>query len=146
MKMKYREIQRIDIPVIFAVRVATWGNDRAMEELEVLGITPASTQAAMTRGSLRGWLCETKRQAIGFAMGDKTNGEMTVIAVLKDFEGKGVGKKLLSLVEDWLWTEGWQEIWLTTYIDEDERAIGFYRHLGWQDWKIDGDRYMRKKG
>ena len=43
-------------------------------------------------------------------------------------------------------SEGWEEIWLTTDVDENLRAVGFYRHLGWEDWKFeDGDRFMRKK-
>lgn len=78
-------------------------------------------------------------------MGDKTTGEIWVIAVLREFEGRGIGRQLLRLVEDWLWSHGWKEIWLTTDPDESLRAIGFYRHEGWQDWKIeDGARYMRK--
>ena len=76
---------------------------------------------------------------------NKTSGEMWVIAVLNKHEGKGIGKKLLTLVEDWLWSEGWKEIWLTTDPDETDRAVGFYRHLGWKDWKLEKDRHMRKR-
>ena len=50
------------------------------------------------------------------------------------------------MVEDWLSSEGWKEIWLTTDRGENIRAVGFYRHLGWSDWKVepDGDRFMKK--
>ena len=51
----------------------------------------------------------------------------------------------MALVEDWLWSEGWKEIWLTTDPDESVRAVGFYQRLGWKDWKLDRDRYMRKR-
>ncbi len=78
-------------------------------------------------------------------MGDKKTGEIWVIAVLKEFEGRGIGRQLLHLVKDWLGSEGWKEIWLTTDINESLRAVGFYRHEGWVDWKIEhGDRYMKK--
>jgi hypothetical protein len=46
--------------------------------------------------------------------------------------------------EPWLFSHGWAEIWLRTDVDESVRAVGFYRRLGWVDWKIDGDRFLRK--
>jgi GNAT superfamily N-acetyltransferase len=95
-------------------------------------------------GSHKGWLCESDEQVVGFAMGNRENGEMWVIAVLKEHEGKGIGKTLLRFVEEWLWSEGWEDIWLTTDLDERDRAVGFYRRLGWQDWKLERDRYMKK--
>ena len=143
-RVTYREIVANDMRDIFAVRVATWHNDRGSEELTDLGITPASVRDKLA-SSHRGWLCELDSQVVGFAIGDHQTGEMWVIAVLSQFEGQGIGKQLLGLVEDWLFSQGWKEIWLTTDPDESYRAVGFYRHLGWKDWKFaDGDRYMKK--
>ncbi len=141
----FREIGPDDLRSIFEVRVATWHHDRGREELATLGITPGSV-SKMLESSHRGWLCEVKSRVVGFAMGNKDNGEMWVIAVLKEFENRGIGKHLLALVEQWLFAEGWQEIWLTTDPDESMRAVGFYRHLGWTDWKMEtgGDRFMKK--
>lgn len=140
----FREITPDDIGAIFTIRVATWHNDRGAEELTEWGITPESVRG-MLASSHRGWLCELDSEPVGFAMGNRTNGEMWVIAVLREHEGHGIGKHLLSLVENWLFAEGWNEIWLTTDLDESLRAVGFYRHLDWQDWKLaDGDRFMRK--
>lgn len=146
-RLTYREIVADDMPSIFDVRVATWHNDRGREEMTELGITPESVREMLKEGSHRGWLCEADGRVVGFAMGDRTNGEMWVIAVLQEFEGLGVGKQLLGLVEQWLAKEGWSEIWLTTDPDETMRCVGFYRHLGWTDWKLepDGDRYMKKQ-
>jgi len=96
--------------------------------------------------SHRGWVAEGEGQVIGFAIGNRLTGEMWVIAVLKEYEGHGIGMRLLTSVENWLFSEGWNEIWLTTDPDENCRAVGFYRHLGWKDWKLepDGDRFMKK--
>ena len=143
--MNFREIQISDIPATYEVRIATWDNDRGAEEMEAFGITLDSVKAMLECGSHRGWLCEIDNQVVGFAMGNRETGEMWVIAVLKEHEGKGIGKQLLTQVEDWLESEGWKEIWLTTDLDETIRAVGFYRHLGWEDWKIDKDRFMRKR-
>ncbi|MEM7392322.1 MAG: GNAT family N-acetyltransferase [Verrucomicrobiota bacterium] len=142
--MQLREIKAEDMQTIFDIRVATWHNERGREELTQLGITHDSVREQI-KETHKGWLCEVDRQAVGFAMGDRTTGEMWVIAVLKAFEGRGIGGQLLQRVEAWLGSEGWNEIWLTTDQDETLRAVGFYRHLGWIDWKFEhGDRYMKK--
>ena len=146
-QLNYREILDEDMQSIFDVRVATWDNENGLEELTQLGITHKSVRE-MLIDSHRGWLCEVNGRVVGFAMGNKETGEMWVIAVLKEFEGRGIGRQLLFLVEEWLFDEGWKEIWLTTDRDEGVRAVGFYRHLGWLDWKLEegGDRYMKKVG
>ena len=143
-KFTFREITAADIPAIFDVRVATWHNENGQQEMTRLGITPTSVETMMN-STHRGWLCESGDRVVGFAMGNIESGEMWVIAVLKQFEGHGIGKELLRLVEQWLFSGGWSEIWLTTDVDESLRAVGFYRHLGWVDWKFDdGDRFMKK--
>lgn len=142
----FREIHTDDLQAIFDVRVATWHNENGREEITSLGITHDFVRDMMS-STHRGWLCEIDSQVVGFAMGNRENGEMWVIAVLKEHEGKGIGRRLLRLVEDWLFSEGWSEIWLTTDPDEKLRAVGFYRHLGWTDWKLDpdGDRFMKRR-
>ena len=142
--MTFREIQLENIDGIFEIRIATWHSRNGRDELTALGITPDSVRKMM-QDSHHGWLCECDGRKAGFAMGNRQTGEMWVIAVLREFEGRGIGRQLLRLVEDGLWSHGWKEIWLTTDPDESLRSVGFYRHEGWQDWKIeDGDRYMRK--
>ena len=143
----FREIQPDDMQAIFDVRGAAWHNDNGLEELTRFGITHDSVREMMQQ-THRGWLCEVDGKVVGFAMGNRATGEMWVIAVLKEYEGRGFGKRLLTMVEDWLFSAGWDEIWLTTDPDETVRAVGFYRHLGWRDWKLEpggGDRYMKKR-
>lgn len=140
----YRELQPTDMAAIFEVRIKTWHNPHGAEELLRLGITPESV-IAMLHTSHRGWVAVDAGQVIGFVMGNQQTGEMWVIAVLPEYENRGVGRRLLTLVEDWLWSAGWKELWLTTDPDENFRAVGFYRRLGWVDWKFEnGDRFMRK--
>lgn len=70
---------------------------------------------------------------------------MWVIAVLPEFEEQGFGGRQLARVEEWLWSLGWEEIWLTTDPDPALRAYGFYRHHGWVDVRhADGLRYLAK--
>lgn len=81
----FRQITADDIPALFAVRVATWHTERGLEELTQFGITHESVRGMLV-DSHRGWLCEVDSRIVGFAMGDRTKGEMWVIAVLKAYE------------------------------------------------------------
>jgi ribosomal protein S18 acetylase RimI-like enzyme len=142
--LTFREITHDDVPLLFGVRVATHENAYTMEELDRLGINEESV-SAMIGTTHRGWLCEEDDRVVGFAMGHRENGEMWVIAVLPDYEGRGIGAELLTRVEDWLWSEGWTEVWLTTDVDASLRAYGFYKKQRWVDREVrNGLRYMKK--
>ncbi|MEM7386315.1 MAG: GNAT family N-acetyltransferase [Verrucomicrobiota bacterium] len=143
-RMHYRPITPDDFRSTFEVRVKTWHNRHGAEELALMGVNEESIRQRLAT-THAGWLAEEEGQVVGFAMGDKETGEMWVIAVLSEFENRGIGKELLRLVEGWLVSEGCETLWLTTDPDENYRAVGFYRHLGWRDWKMEnGDRFMRK--
>lgn len=144
MSTVFREITEGDVPELFRVRVSTRENALTEEELQRLGITP-ETVCRMLAGSHRGWLCEVDGAVVGFAMGNGRTGEMWVIALLPEAEGRGIGAELMDRVEGWLWSLGWREIWLTTDTDTSLRAYGFYRARGWEDWKVEnGDLFMRR--
>ena len=132
MTLSFREMQVEDLWAAFELRVSTRENAVTMEELqEDYGITPASLAEAMA-GDVKGWLCEEKGLVVGFAMGDRSNGEVQVVAVRPSHENRGIGKRLLGLVQIWLHEQGHQEIWLLSNPDSGVRAHGFYRKLGWQ--------------
>ena len=140
-----RQITERDIPALFVVRPQTRENAMSVEELAAIGVTPEFILAAI-KNSHRGWLFEDDNEVGGFAMGDAEASELTVMAMLPQYEGKGIGGQLLTQVEDWLASEGCTRIWLTTDINTDLRAYGFYLKQGWKDWKIErGLRYMSKE-
>ena len=121
-----------DIPDVFAVRISTVENDVTMQELEEeYELTPDSLAVAM-QVSAKGWVCEYEGKIVGFAMGNSENGELTVIAILKEFERRGIGEKLLTRVKEWLFQSGFDEIWLVTTPDPNFRAYGFYLSQGWK--------------
>ncbi|MEM7002212.1 MAG: GNAT family N-acetyltransferase [Pseudomonadota bacterium] len=139
-----REITPADIPALFVVRPQTRENAMTVDELAAIGVTPATIGTAIA-GPQKGWLFEQAGEVGGFAMGDASQAELTVMAMLPHFEGQGIGGRLLTQVEGWLAEEGCSRIWLTTDINPQLRAYGFYLHHGWQDWKIAGGlRYMAK--
>ena len=142
--MNIRAITEGDIPALFVVRVATHENQLTRQELASLGVTEETVKARL-RGTFKGWLCEVDAQVVGFAMGDRTTGELWVIAVLPDYIGQGIGSALLRRVEDWLVATGCARLWLTTDLDPGLKAYRFYRQHGWHDDRIEnGLRYMVK--
>ncbi len=128
---RVRELVAADIPAIFAVRVSTTENAITEERLKDLGIT-AETTAAAIRNNLKGWVAEVDGEVTGFVMGDKDTGEITVLALRPEFEGRGLGKQLMQQVTEWLFTVGHDELWLLTGAIPSFRAYGFYQAIGWQ--------------
>jgi GNAT superfamily N-acetyltransferase len=86
----------------------------------------------MANGRVRGWACFHDSVLVGFCDGDGETGEVLVLAVLPEYEGKGIGKTLLSRVVEWLQSVGFNQPWLAASPDPSIRAHGFYRSLGWQ--------------
>lgn len=140
--MKFREVTAADVPALFYVRPRTRENALTLEELQRLGITPQSVTEILDQ-TTKGWLCDDSGRAVAFSMADCATGEFLVIAVLPEYEGKGIGGKLMALAEEWLAASGCRRAWLSTDLDTTLRAYGFYRKRGWTDWKIErGNRYM----
>ena len=140
--VKFREITAADVPALFHVRPRTRENAMTLEELPRFGINPQSVTESL-RKSTNGWLCEDAGQVVAFSMADRMTGEFLVIAVLPEYEGKGIGGRLMALTKEWLAASGCRRSWLTTDLDTSLRAYGFYRRQGWTDWKIErGLRWM----
>jgi GNAT superfamily N-acetyltransferase len=142
--MTFCEIKTEDVPALFEVRTSVRENAYTREGLYREGITEESVPA-MLASTHRGWLCDCDSQIIGFAMVIGATGEFWVIAVLPGYEGRGIGSKLLQLAEDWLWSIGWQEIWLWTSLDTALRAYPFYKRHGWADAEIRKNQRIMKK-
>jgi GNAT superfamily N-acetyltransferase len=142
--MKFRLIEPEDIAETIDVRAASRESSFSREELRQLGITEESTGKLLST-THRGFLCEEEDRIVGVAMGDGETGELWVIAVLPEYEGRGVGSQLLALVEEWLWSLGWKEIWLWTSSDPMKRASHFYLNRGWYIHETKGGiLYMKK--
>ncbi|MEO3428116.1 GNAT family N-acetyltransferase [Pelagibius sp. CAU 1746] len=132
MTLTFRQMIPGDIPAALDVRFSTVENAITLEELDRgYGITPASLAASL-EADVRGWLCEDGGRAVGFAMADRSNGEIQVVAVRPSHEGRGIGKALLERVTEWLFDNGYSEIWLGANPDPAVRASGFYKKYGWR--------------
>ena len=117
---------------IFELRAATRENAVSRERLAELGITPASVAGALAHEETRGWVGVAGLRVAGFCIAHGQHGEVQVLAVRPEFEGRGVGRALLSHAVEWLRTCAPPRIWLGASGDPRTRSHGFYRWLGWR--------------
>jgi len=132
MDLVFRETLQSDIEALFSVRARTRESAISKEGLASIGVTPESIAKQMASGRLKGWVCLHGSTLIGFCNGDGETGEVTVLAVLPEYERRGIGSSLLSRVVEWLCSAGCNTIWLAASPDTRIRAHGFYRSLGWR--------------
>ena len=120
-----------DVECTFSVRASTRENPISRERLESLGITPTAVASAMLSGSCASWVCEVAGIVVGFCNADAQTGEVVVLAVLPQHEGRGIGRDLLSEAVSFLCAHDHQRIWLFTSPRMVFRSHGFYRANGW---------------
>jgi ribosomal protein S18 acetylase RimI-like enzyme len=65
-------------------------------------VTAAAVAADVKAGRVRRWLCENDATVAGFCRGEAT-GEGLVLAVLPEYQGQGIGKRLLAEAESVGW-------------------------------------------
>jgi len=79
----------------------------------------------------KGWVCETGKQIVGFAIVGLTQRNIWALFVHPQFEGKGIGRKLHVTMLDWYFAQTEESVWLGT--SPGTRAEKFYRKSGWTE-------------
>jgi L-amino acid N-acyltransferase YncA len=106
-------------------------NAVSVSGLASLGISAESWGKKIEAGDLSGYVCADDGRMVGYCFGDKHTGEVLVLALLPEYEGRGIGRTLLSRVAEDLWSFGFKRLFLGCSRDPTSRSYGFYRHLGW---------------
>lgn len=132
MELIFRETLPSDVEELFSVRARTRENPISKEELALLGINAQAIADNLASGRIKGWLCSHDSRLVGFCNGDAETGEVLVLAVLPEYECKGIGTRLLACVVDGLKTSGFNTLRLAASPDSRTRAHGFYRSHGWR--------------
>jgi GNAT superfamily N-acetyltransferase len=128
----FRRTCEQDVEALFSIRERTRENPVSRVRLATLGITPTSAAASLRSGDIVSWVCEYDSTVVGFCSGEMATGEVLVLAVLPDYEGKGIGRGLVALVTQDLRDFGHQRLWLAASPDPALRSYGFYRSAGWR--------------
>ena len=112
------------MPGISRVRTSVVENLLTREQLDQRGITEASVAASFLADS-KGWVAERRDEIVAFSIADRASRSIFALFVLPQFEGRGLGSRLLDLALDWLWANGADLVWLTT--GPDTRAAALLR-------------------
>jgi GNAT superfamily N-acetyltransferase len=78
----------------------------------------------------RGWVALVDGDVVAFSYASLIDGSIWALFVDPRFEGQGLGKQLLSLATDWLFSLGFRQVTLST--GTHTRAAQFYTRLGWR--------------
>lgn len=132
MEIIYRKALPDDAPECIALRGRTRENSFSVEQLKEVGVTLDSWQSGIKDGSFCGYVGVTARGLVGYCFGDRSRGEIVVLALLPEYEGKGIGKTLLNLVIEEFKGLGFKRLFLGCSPDPRVRSYGFYRYLGWK--------------
>lgn len=93
------------------------------------------------------WVAEDEGTVVGMAYAERatdyftqeSHGHLGVLAVAEHAEGRGVGKALLAMVEQWSRDAGFRFLSLNVFAD-NTRAIGVYEKAG---YRADFVRYVK---
>lgn len=120
-----------DAAACIALRGKTRENAFTDAQLRELGITAESWGDGIRDGLFSGHVCCANGLMAGYCFGDTSSGEIVVLAILPEYEGAGIGKRLLRHVIDDFAAHGFASLFLGCSTDPASRSYGFYRHLGW---------------
>lgn len=132
MTLTYRAAVPSDVAACIELRGRTRENAVSVERLKQLGVTQDSWSADVANGDLPGHVCVDDSRIVGYVFADKHTGEVIVLALLPEWEAKGIGRHLLELMITDLAKLGFRRLFLGCASDPNVRSHGFYRHLGWK--------------
>ncbi|MFT4302900.1 MAG: GNAT family N-acetyltransferase [Desulfovibrio sp.] len=138
-----RPAEAADVEAIFHIRTSVKENHLSREQMADMGITPDVIKETIAAGPCA-WLAEVDDSPVAFAMIDVEGGCVFAAFVSPEFEGRGLGSKLMAEAEAGLFSAN-ETIWLET--DGKSRAYGFYMRLGWKPVSTyeNGDVRLEKK-
>lgn len=132
----FREARPADIALIVDVRTAVRENHLDIEGLAARGITPQSV-ALSFEGHSKGWVADIGGRIAGFSIADRSSRSIFALFIHPDFDGRGLGTRLLRLAANWLMPTSAEPIWLMT--GQGTKAETFYRRRGWRQTRIADD-------
>lgn len=126
METLFREAIPADIPGIQAVR-------NAVKENVLSNPALVSDEDCFNflfhRG--KGWVAVIDEKIVAFAIADLQENNIWALFVHPNHEKKSIGKTLHTLMMNWYFDQGKENVWLST--GPKTRAVTFYRKAGWHE-------------
>ena len=130
--MNFRQAIPEDIPQIQIVR-----NSVKENQLSNPNLIPDDLVEEFITKRGKGFVCEIDDKIVGFSIVDFVENNVWALFLLPEFEGKGIGKKLLQLMLDEYFSKTKETIWLST--EANSRAEIFYKKQGWKNAGLHGN-------
>ena len=132
----YREALVSDVPQIQVVRNLVKENKLPHPDY----VTDADCVDFITKRG-KGWVCTINNRIVGFAIADLQDHTIWALFVDPDFEARGIGKKLHTLMLNWYFKQTQQTVWLGT--SPATRAAAFYAYNGWREVGKNGEKEIK---
>ncbi|MGZ0026337.1 N-acetyltransferase family protein [Stenotrophomonas sp. S4] len=132
MPVYLRDARPDDAAACIDLRGRTRENAFSAAQLAELGITVDSWAAGIAHGDSIGRVAWEGERMVGYCFADRDSGEVLVLALLPEYEGRGIGRQLLQEVVSLTRDAGHRRLFLACSADPRSRSHGFYRRLGWR--------------
>lgn len=127
-----RGIAPRDAADCIAIRGRTRQNAIPAARLAELGIDERSWAASIASIAVVGHAACVDGALVGYCFGDTVSGEIVVLALPPEHEGRGLGRELLRRTMADLRARGHARLFLGCSDNSAARSYGFYRRLGWR--------------
>ena len=131
-ELSFRQAVEADIPAMSAIRLSVTEN-RLSDPTRITGAMYIDYLECLGKS----WVCEIDGAIAGFASADRGASSVWALFVSPALEGQGIGKRLLALVTEYLYSLGHDKVVLST--SADTRADVFYAAQGWERGKMIND-------
>lgn len=126
--MIIRPANPADVYENFEIRTSVTENNLIRFQLAELGITVDSITEMLTDNA-NAWVAQDRNVITGFVIIDQTVGELSALLVRSEYQGEGIGRRLLDIAQQNLFAFH-DEIHLIA--DGNSRAADFYLAAGWK--------------
>lgn len=145
--IKIRDAATADYDAMLSVACSLpeWFNERGLREM--------GRDFATHQGLVAVYITDTSEKVVGFATWLPSSdspeadlAEITWLGVAREFQGQGIGRRLVEALADRCRKAGLSVLQVSTLADTVDYApyVGtraFYRKLGFEDWRVDADYY-----
>lgn len=128
--MIIREMGPKDIAACYHIRRSSRDNPLLEEDILNPDGWINAYRMCLERETERGWMAEWGGDGVGFVLGENEYGEIRELAVLPDFERRGIGQALLVTMQQWL-LQNHYSLHGIIRPDPSLSAYGFLLRRGW---------------
>jgi GNAT superfamily N-acetyltransferase len=122
----YEKLRACHLPYFYEIRFSVEENLLHPHHIQYL----LRKQALDDINQGGGWICKVDNEYAGFCFAVFIPEAIVGgLFVKPEYQSIGIGSALISRVTEWCFSNGAEEIHLTT--DPGSKAEGFYRHHGW---------------